>query len=44
MPRYMVQRRFPVGLHFPIANGGSDICRTVVERNAEEGVTWCTRT
>jgi hypothetical protein len=36
----MVQRTFPDGLHIPVANGGADICRTVVERNAEEGVTW----
>ncbi|MGH3261236.1 MAG: DUF4242 domain-containing protein [Trebonia sp.] len=40
MPRYVVQRTFPEGLEIPTANGGADICRTVVERNAEEGVTW----
>jgi hypothetical protein len=40
MPRYMVQRTFPEGLQIPIANGGADICGAVVERNAEEGVTW----
>ena len=40
MPRYMVQRTFPEGLHIPIADGGADVCRPVVERNAEEGVTW----
>jgi Protein of unknown function (DUF4242) len=40
MPRYMVQRTFPDRLEIPVANGGADICRTVVERNAEEGVTW----
>jgi len=40
MPRYMVQRTFPDGLHIPISNGGADVCRTVVERNAEDGVTW----
>jgi hypothetical protein len=40
MPRYMVQRTFPDGLQIPIANGGAEVCRTVVERNAEEGVTW----
>jgi hypothetical protein len=40
MPRYMVQRTFPDGLHIPIANGGAETCATVVERNAEEGVTW----
>ena len=40
MPRYMVQRTFPDGLEIPVANGGADICRTVIERNAEQGVTW----
>ena len=40
MPRYMVQRTFPEGLHIPVADGGEDICRAVVERNADEGVTW----
>jgi Nickel responsive protein SCO4226-like len=40
MPRYIVQRSFPDGLEIPIANGGSDICQRVVERNADEGVTW----
>ena len=40
MPRYIVQRSFPEGLHIPVKNGGADICRAVVERNAEEGVTW----
>jgi hypothetical protein len=36
----MVQRTFPEGLHIPVADGGVDICRAVVERNAAEGVTW----
>ncbi len=40
MPRYVVQRTFEEGLHIPIANGGSDVCQSVVDRNAEEGVTW----
>jgi hypothetical protein len=40
MPRYMVQRTFPQGLEIPIADGGVDICRGVIERNAEDGVTW----
>ena len=26
------------GLHIPIENGGAELCRGVVERNAEEGV------
>jgi len=40
MPRYMVQRTFAEGLHIPVANGGAAACRAVVERNAEEAVTW----
>lgn len=40
MPRYMVQRTFPQGLQIEIADGGAEICRGIVERNAEEGVTW----
>ena len=40
MPRYMIQRTFPEGLHIPVANGGASACQTVVERNAGEGVTW----
>jgi hypothetical protein len=40
MPRYVVQRTFPEGLHIPVENGGAEPCRGVIERNAEEGVTW----
>ncbi len=40
MPRYMVQRTFAEGLQIPVADGGADMCRAVVERNAQEGVTW----
>jgi hypothetical protein len=40
MPRYVVQRTFPEGLNIPVADGGAAICRAVVERNADQGVTW----
>jgi hypothetical protein len=40
MPRYMVQRSFPDGLHIPVGNGGAEACQAVVDRNAEQGVTW----
>jgi hypothetical protein len=40
MPRYIVQRTFPEGLQIPVDEGGADVCRGVVERNAQEGVTW----
>jgi Nickel responsive protein SCO4226-like len=42
MPRYVVERTFPEGLRIPIDNGGGELCRRVIERNAEEGVTWIT--
>jgi hypothetical protein len=40
MPRYVVQRTFPEGLEISVVDGGAELCRGVVERNAEEGVTW----
>lgn len=40
MPRYMVQRTFPERLRIPISDDGVELCRSVVEGNAEEGVTW----
>jgi hypothetical protein len=40
MPRYVVERTFPDGLQIAVANGGADVCGSVVERNSEEGVTW----
>ena len=40
MPRYVVQRTFPEGLHISLIDGAAELCRGVVERNAEEGVTW----
>jgi hypothetical protein len=36
----MVQRTFSDGLHIPVDDGGAELCRGVIERNAEEGVTW----
>lgn len=40
MPRYLVERTFPEGLEIPVSNRGVEICQTVVQRNAELGVTW----
>jgi hypothetical protein len=40
MPRYVVERTFPEGLHLPTGQAGADVRATVVGRNAEEGVTW----
>ncbi len=40
MPRYMVERTFPDGLHIPINGDGAELCRGVIDQNVEEGVTW----
>ncbi len=40
MPRYLIERTFPDGLVIPMTAEGAGICSSVVERNAEDGVTW----
>ena len=40
MPRYVVERTFPEGLGIPPGADGVALCMGVVERNADEGVTW----
>ena len=40
MPRYIVERTFPEGLVIPTDSAGSTACRTVVDNNANELVTW----
>jgi hypothetical protein len=40
MPRYMVQRTFPEGLHIPMTDQGASTCLGVVDKNADLGVTW----
>jgi hypothetical protein len=40
MPRYVVGRTRPRGLHIPIDCGGAELFGRVIERDAEEGVTW----
>lgn len=40
MPRYIVERSFPDGLHIPVDAGGAAACLGVVTNNAGEGVTW----
>ena len=42
MPRYLVTRTFPSGLDIPTTSDGAAACRTVVDNNAEEHVTWVT--
>ena len=40
MPRYVVERVFPEGLGIPGGAKGAQLCLAVVDRNADEGVTW----
>ena len=40
MPRYMVERTFPGGLHIPTNADGASALRGIVATNAEEGVSW----
>lgn len=40
MPRYMVERTFPDGLHVPMTPEGAKGCSGVVGCNTESGVTW----
>src|SRR4051794_23714348 len=40
MPRYLVERTFPDGLHIPTNADGAGAMRSIVATNAEEGVSW----
>jgi len=40
MPRYLIERTFPEGLHIPLNEEGATICRTVVATNTDDLVTW----
>jgi len=40
MPRYMIERNFPAGLHIPVNDEGAKACLGVVDANARDGVTW----
>jgi uncharacterized protein DUF4242 len=40
MPRYLVERSFPDGLAIPQTEAGAQICSTVVDNNAIDGVSW----
>ena len=40
MPRFLVERTFPDGLHVPTNQEGAKGCLTVIGLNANHGVTW----
>ncbi len=40
MPRYLIERTFPEGLHIPLTQEGATVCRTVVDTNTDDLVTW----
>ncbi|MFT4165556.1 MAG: DUF4242 domain-containing protein [Microlunatus sp.] len=40
MTRYLVQRTFPDGLHVPITDRGAEGLTGIVQRNADQDVTW----
>lgn len=40
MPRYVVEREFPNGLHIPPDESGAKTCRVVVQNNLADQVTW----
>ena len=40
MPRYLIERDFPDGLNIPQNDTGANLCRTVVDNNADEDATW----
>jgi hypothetical protein len=40
MPRYLVEREFPSGLALPVNDEGVKVCRSVIDNNAGDGVTW----
>jgi len=40
MPRYLIERDFPDGLIIPTDAEGATACLGVVDRNADQDVTW----
>jgi hypothetical protein len=40
MARFLIEREFPGGLNIPLDETGAQLCRNVIDSNAEEGVTW----
>jgi hypothetical protein len=40
MPRYVIERSFPNGLHIPANADGAKACLDVMSRNSERNVNW----
>ena len=40
MPRFVIQRTFPQGLHIIPNENGAKALASIIARNAEQGVTW----
>ncbi len=40
MPRYMIERTFPDGIHVPVSDEGVSILASVVAANHSQNVTW----
>lgn len=40
MPRYLVERTYPAGLHIPTDAEGATRCLAIVDTNTDEAVTW----
>ena len=40
MTRFLIEREFPGGLNSPLDEAGAQLCRNVIESNAQDGVTW----
>lgn len=40
MPRYVIERDFPDGLNIPVNADGAAACIGIVEKNANQDVTW----
>jgi hypothetical protein len=40
MPRYLVERTFPDGLHIPMNDDDAAVCMNVAGNNSDFGVTW----
>jgi hypothetical protein len=40
MPRYLVERTYPVDLAIPMIDQGAGVCLTVVVNEIQDHVTW----